>query len=807
MSFSGNHLGIWLILTLEHTMFLRKNTAAVILTSALISLAPTISLALDVTYQPYIQPGDASTFAKYDVKVIAWQTDEPTPSASSYFVEYGPTPSLGSMATVAGRIVDDYLSADPSLPKPATASGAHVNYSAVLPGLQYDKTYYYRVTGPGLAADGFTAYFHTRKQKDNFSFQVMGDEGFFPAIPKSVPPRRVNYEARIVHEMFEVNKLDIPGTPRLPKPDLALNTGDNVYNLGTEGDYRDAWMPVWNNNISSNETGAPFIRHIPYYIVAGNHDLGSTGSSANLLGTADGGPYSGNSGGGDALQYFNNYYFPLNGPVGADLQHIFNGDSSTPDGFYFAYKGVNYSSPSAIEAFRASTSVNTGKGEKRQIDVMGNYSFDEGNAHFVFLDGNPHLFNALLDYSPVYQAKQTTFPEYPSILRNWLINDLDSSDQTWKIVVFHHPSFSSSNSTVRNFQMRRIAKLFEDHGVNVVFNGHAHNYQRTYPLRALAKVADVPVSAGEPAVAIDNDFNGTSKTVPDGVIYLVEGAGGRDSHDSGGESPRGSSNSVDEDDSATGSYTFGPGLTFPNGPASWLDDHLTNAEMTPFIPSAGTGPKITARFKGKVFSFADVVIKENKLSLYQISEPLQAVSSATPANPAPFGTDVNNIPLNDPIPDTLIDPSTGKVVSEPAVGKPALLDTFTITKPKIAKKLKIKLSAPHSIKAGAVFSYTLSIGNDTGYPLNGTQAVLTLPEGADFSGTLDKDTMTMARNGGNKIIVTLGRLEPEEIRDVQVDVKIPVLPEGDGDVVASAMVRSATAMPVHTNKVTTNIED
>ena len=42
-----------------------------------------------------------------------------------------------------------------------------------------------------------------------------------------------------------------------------------------------------------------------------------------------------------------------------------------------------------------------------------------------------------------------------------------------------------TTATGVNFQMRAIAKVLEDHGVNMVFNGHEHNYQRTLPLRAL----------------------------------------------------------------------------------------------------------------------------------------------------------------------------------------------------------------------------------------------------------------------------------------------------------------------------------
>src|SRR5215472_13162847 len=96
--------------------------------------------------------------------------------------------------------------------------------------------------------------------------------------------------------------------------------------------------------------------------------------------------------------------------------------------------------------------------------------------------------------------------------------------------------------------------------------------------------------------------------------------------------------------------------------------------MSPVLPGAGTGPKITTRLKSKVFSFGDVVVRGNQLTLYQITEPLQPTSSATAANPAPFGTDVNGAPLNDPIPDALVDPSAGNVVSSPATGQSALLD-------------------------------------------------------------------------------------------------------------------------------------
>jgi len=37
--------------------------------------------------------------------------------------------------------------------------------------------------------------------------------------------------------------------------------------------------------------------------------------------------------------------------------------------------------------------------------------------------------------------------------------------------------------------------------------------------------------------------------------------------------------------------------------------------MSAVLPGAGSGPKITTKFKAKVFSFADVVVRGNKLTL------------------------------------------------------------------------------------------------------------------------------------------------------------------------------------------------
>jgi uncharacterized repeat protein (TIGR01451 family) len=745
-----------------------------------------------VTYKPYIQLGGEGGFGPHDQIVIAWQTDESSPSPGAYSVEFEAQDGVGGSVAAVGRVIDNYLAADPSLPVPPTAPGPRVNYVALLSGLEFDTEYTYRVLGPGLPADGFRSTFHTRKRGGSFSFLVQGDEGFFPG--ESSSAFLADFEARIVHLMNDVQTLRFPGEPPLPDADLALNAGDNVYTFGSEGSYRDFWMPVWNNDVSSNETGAPFIRHKPVYIVAGNHDVGSTGVNVNLLGSDTSGPFTGNEDGGDALVYYNHFYYPLNGPTGVDPQFTWNADQVTANGFLFSFKGSTFTSPAAIEALRASSSVLTAAGATaaRQIDHMSNYSFDTGNAHFLFLDANPHLFDGILDGASVSGAPPDQFPAYPTILRQWVIDDLDSSHQTWKVVVFHQPAFSSGLATLRNSQMRAVAKVLEDHGVNVVFNGHEHNYQRTRPLRALATVAAPASPSGPAAVAVDETFDGVRHTTPDGVLYLVEGAGGNRDFD-GDEGPaRGSGTGLDQDDSATGTFAVTPTLSVSQGPSSWLDTHLTDTEMQAFAPGAGTGPKITVKFKAKVFSFGQVVVHDNELTLYQISEPLQNVSTATAQIPAPFGTDINGNPLNNPIPDTLVDPTTGDVVSPPATGTSALLDKFTIAKADLGGDVSATVTGPQVASGGATVTFDVHVVNRGRRGLNGTQVVFFLPEGTDFAGAVGDDTTVH----GREVVATMGRLNPRSSQDVSIPVSVNAGASELGVLAARAIVRSSTAQPV-----------
>jgi hypothetical protein len=104
------------------------------------------------------------------------------------------------------------------------------------------------------------------------------------------------------------------------------------------------------------------------------------------------------------------------------------------------------------------------------------YRFRYGNADFFSIDTNKKVAPGSEQYE-------------------WLDKELSKSDATWKVCFHHHPAYSSDGDDYGNTWIgrgkftegdanaRQLAALYERHGVDVVFNGHIHAYERTWPLR------------------------------------------------------------------------------------------------------------------------------------------------------------------------------------------------------------------------------------------------------------------------------------------------------------------------------------
>ena len=68
----------------------------------------------------------------------------------------------------------------------------------------------------------------------------------------------------------------------------------------------------------------------------------------------------------------------------------------------------------------------------------------------------------------------------------WLDKELAGSGSDWKIVFFHHPLYSSGAAHGSTESLRRqIEPLFVQHGVDVVFSGHDHFYERIRPQQGI----------------------------------------------------------------------------------------------------------------------------------------------------------------------------------------------------------------------------------------------------------------------------------------------------------------------------------
>ena len=69
---------------------------------------------------------------------------------------------------------------------------------------------------------------------------------------------------------------------------------------------------------------------------------------------------------------------------------------------------------------------------------------------------------------------------------DWLEKELAASGSDWKIAFFHHPIYSSGEKHGSNETLReQVEPLFTKYGVDAVFTGHEHFYERIKPQKGI----------------------------------------------------------------------------------------------------------------------------------------------------------------------------------------------------------------------------------------------------------------------------------------------------------------------------------
>lgn len=133
------------------------------------------------------------------------------------------------------------------------------------------------------------------------------------------------------------------------------------------------------------------------------------------------------------------------------------------------------------------------------------YSYDYGNAHFAVLNTN--------DMYPMTQSQ-----------RNWLINDMKSSDADWKIVLMHRASYAEGKNINKpdTIIMRDVLlPLFDELDIDVVYAGHDHTYYRSMQVKGDAAVENVTY--------VTENYNGEEVTFaynPEGTVHILPATAG-----------------------------------------------------------------------------------------------------------------------------------------------------------------------------------------------------------------------------------------------------------------------------------------
>ena len=177
----------------------------------------------------------------------------------------------------------------------------------------------------------------------------------------------------------------------------------------------------------------------------------------------------------------------------------------------------------------------------------------------------------------------------------WIRRDLRDSRARWKIAAFHHPGFQSAATHWNDQRTRLLAPVLEEGGVDIVFAGHVHNYQRSKPLR-FQPADPAPTNPGGPVrgtFQLDEAFDGDRRTSAEGIVYIVTGGGG------------------------AGLYPMGP----------------KDAPATPAVDPDSAAPLIVKSMADRR-SFSLIELDSKKLVLRQIDENGGEVDRITLSKPA-----------------------------------------------------------------------------------------------------------------------------------------------------------------------------
>jgi hypothetical protein len=159
------------------------------------------------------------------------------------------------------------------------------------------------------------------------------------------------------------------------------------------------------------------------------------------------------------------------------------------------------------------------------------YAFDWGNSRFYVLDAA--WSDTTGDYQGDFDAHWNGPVAGCSVCGTeltWLTNDLASHAPMHKFAFFHYPLYVDSPSQPTDTYLdgpSRLEGVLARYGVNIVFNGHAHQYERNYPQISGSPMVSYVTGGGGAAlgsVTGKSSFDAYSKAVFEFLLVSVNGA-------------------------------------------------------------------------------------------------------------------------------------------------------------------------------------------------------------------------------------------------------------------------------------------
>jgi len=143
-----------------------------------------------------------------------------------------------------------------------------------------------------------------------------------------------------------------------------------------------------------------------------------------------------------------------------------------------------------------------------KANLPGVYSFVYGNTAVISLDANDISFEIPANLG-ISGGTQTTW------LEGQLKKFRASKDVDFIVIFFHHCAYCTSTAHASEGGVRQEwVPLFEKYTVDLVINGHNHQYERTDVIKGDAVVKKLPIG-------------GTAYPETEGVVYVTAGAAGR----------------------------------------------------------------------------------------------------------------------------------------------------------------------------------------------------------------------------------------------------------------------------------------